>query len=275
MSINAFRQLITEGSELGVDTIDLTGGEPLFHPQFKDMLEFIAQHSFRRINISTNLTLLDDDHVRLFTLKNFVCNISLDGSSQLTVDQIRGKGKFNLIVKNISKLKKNEIPFSLRFSINKLNKNEICGILKLGKNLDAPLEISPTQIAGNADTRLALSIQDKDQICRKIKKYSACISPQTMEESFTKSEKCDGGDPGIISVNVDGIAVSCLMAGIKSQRFADNIPLKKMWLALLPEKRKMKRFKPIYKKCMTCNLRAVCYSGCNITAINNHCLELN
>ncbi len=91
-------RLVDGFAALGVDTIWITGGEPLLHPEWWAILSHCcARGSVRTVGLQTNATLLDEAQVaRLKTLpvEKLRIQVSLDGASPRTHDRVRGAGSF-------------------------------------------------------------------------------------------------------------------------------------------------------------------------------------
>ncbi len=266
------KSIIAESKDLGVSTLDITGGEPLMHPEFEDIIRFAGQKMFKNINISTNALFLNHPNIaNAVKDHNAHCNISLDGATEKTTDAIRGKNSFAKIMTILEMLDSQGVSYSLRFSINSLNKGEVAEMIDLGASLNVKIDISPTQLAGNASRNLVLSNQDITDIKNVIKQKTADNPDQQIEEGFVEGEVCDGGDPGIISVNIDGKAVSCFMMNIIHD--FQGATLKKMWDAMQIEKERLRNFRPQLAQCLNCETRGICESGCNITAIHKNCIK--
>ena len=59
------RRIVSEFAALGGEAICLTGGEPLLHPQWRELLASCReQPSFRSLSLQTNGTLIGDAQVR-------------------------------------------------------------------------------------------------------------------------------------------------------------------------------------------------------------------
>ncbi|MEK7528704.1 MAG: radical SAM protein [Patescibacteria group bacterium] len=274
IDIGLATRIMDEAKEIGVSTMDFTGGEPLIHPSFADIVEYAGKKGFNQLNVSTNAIRLSVESILDAVEKNRVhCNISLDGTTEKTTDSVRGPGSFQKIMKILEELKKRGVSYSLRFSINKRNKDELVAMVELGRNLGVKIDLSPTQLAGSAGSDLILSNDDITEIRTALGKLlSSTSSSQEVEESFVGHEICDGGDPSILAVNIDGVAVSCFMVG-PTHKF-DDPSLKGMWDCMQPEKRRLNGFSPTLAQCAECDERGICDGGCNITAINKGCLNL-
>ena len=92
------RRIVSEFAALGGEEITLTGGEPLLHPQWLDILTFCCeQQSFKSVGVQTNAALLGDARVsaiRALEFEGLAIQVSLDGSSPETHDLVRGRGSF-------------------------------------------------------------------------------------------------------------------------------------------------------------------------------------
>ncbi|MCQ2518484.1 MAG: radical SAM protein [Lachnospiraceae bacterium] len=100
--------------------INLTGGEPLLHPDFFTIASAISQSGIR-LGILTNGTLIDDETAgKLAELKPVFVQVSLDGPSE-THDAIRGKGQFEKALKGIDSLKRYGIKVLVSFTAMKEN----------------------------------------------------------------------------------------------------------------------------------------------------------
>lgn len=92
------RHLAAEHAAFGGDEIWFTGGEPLLHPEWLEILRFCsARLPFRTVGLQTNGALLDE--ARVCALRALRCGglslqVSLDGGAPATHDRVRGRGSF-------------------------------------------------------------------------------------------------------------------------------------------------------------------------------------
>lgn len=90
--------------EHAITNVIISGGEPLLHPHFFDIVKRLREEKFE-IDVCSNGVLFDDN--KLVTLRNFLSeiSISLDGYEPGRHDQMRGlKGSFEKTIINIKKL---------------------------------------------------------------------------------------------------------------------------------------------------------------------------
>lgn len=92
------KRLIREFARLGVEEICLTGGEPLTHPDWFEILSFTCrQPGLTRVRLQTNATLLSDvdiENLGSIGFKGLIVQVSLEGATAQTNDLVRGPGSF-------------------------------------------------------------------------------------------------------------------------------------------------------------------------------------
>lgn len=98
-------KIIQKISCLSVTHLHLLGGEPLLSPNIWDILKFSEKYNIA-VSINTNGTLLNSQKIsKLSKFKNLSqIVISLDGPNAKVNDEIRGKGTFKKVIKNIHNL---------------------------------------------------------------------------------------------------------------------------------------------------------------------------
>lgn len=97
---------VEEGLPLGLHGVKLTGGEPLLHPEFIRIVDFLKDQNLE-ITIETNGTLLTKEIAVHLREKNALrqISISLDGSTKEIHDAFRGvKGSFEKTCRGIHNL---------------------------------------------------------------------------------------------------------------------------------------------------------------------------
>lgn len=115
----------------GMD-INLTGGEPLYSENFSEVVRLLDRNNFlQAYYIITNGLFLDqfpDFSLHHSRFKGW--KISLESHNQKENDSIRGKGTFEIIQHNISRLSD---PWIAMFTLHKNNYQDLDGLIKLVK----------------------------------------------------------------------------------------------------------------------------------------------
>ncbi len=100
--------------------INLTGGEPLFHPSFLKLATEIRRRDLR-LAILTNGTLIDDEFAgKLADLHPRFVQISLDGT-EVIHDAIRGNGNYRKAMNGIEALKRHNVKVLVSFTAQRSN----------------------------------------------------------------------------------------------------------------------------------------------------------
>lgn len=82
----------------------ISGGEPLLHPHFWDILDLVLQNNFSRVLVITNGTLIDESVAKRFAERNCSIQVSINGFTATQHDQLCGVGNFNRTMSGIDNL---------------------------------------------------------------------------------------------------------------------------------------------------------------------------
>ncbi|RLB64835.1 MAG: radical SAM protein, partial [Deltaproteobacteria bacterium] len=103
----SIKRLIKEFVHIGGEEVCLTGGEPLLHPDFLEILSFCQGMKLQNIHVQTNATLMTEKVLKSMAsadTQKLNFQVSLDGGSAATHDLVRGQGSFNKAVSGITQL---------------------------------------------------------------------------------------------------------------------------------------------------------------------------
>ncbi len=110
--------------------VNLTGGEPLLHPDFFPLAEEIRRRGWR-LGVLTNGTLIDEAiAARLAALRPVFVQISLDGPPKVH-DAIRGAGNFDRAMRGIDLLKQKNVRVLVSFTAQKGNAAGFAALARL------------------------------------------------------------------------------------------------------------------------------------------------
>ena len=130
--------LLDDLAEFGVPVVLFSGGEPLARPDLLDLAKYAVNKGMRAV-ISTNGTLIDREKARkLKDIGLSYVGVSLDGMEEVN-DRFRGKkGAFQKAMEGIRNCQKVGLKVGLRFTINRMNAQEIPNIFDLLDTYDIP-----------------------------------------------------------------------------------------------------------------------------------------
>lgn len=155
------KRLISDFAGLGTEKISLAGGEPLLHPDWFEIVKFCCEiPGIRKIRIQTNGTLLSEPTVqRMLSLESkYLCiQVSLEGATARTNDQVRGQGSFDCILKGLKLLAANGLgkQTCIAFTEMRHNFGELPDLLELADGLGVGSLISGTVFSGGRAARAA------------------------------------------------------------------------------------------------------------------------
>lgn len=117
ISLPVIHSIYEDAEKLGCTRIDLLGGEPSCYSDFELLCRFIDKNNIST-TITTNATNINDKNVEAYKCFSQV-TVSVDGFSEETNDDIRGKGTFGKIKRSLEMLSEAECTVYLNCTINK------------------------------------------------------------------------------------------------------------------------------------------------------------
>jgi MoaA/NifB/PqqE/SkfB family radical SAM enzyme len=136
---------------LDIPYLSFSGGEPMTHPEFFAMAEYVCERG-AQLKIETNGHYLTPDNcARLRDIGVKAVQVSLDGASTATFNRIRVLGDFDRAVAGIRHLTAAGVPVEINFSPTHFNVHEIGRVVDLAQELGAySFYTGRTMYTGNA-----------------------------------------------------------------------------------------------------------------------------
>ena len=114
ITFEAFARIADQLCEIGVDSIQITGGEPLLLKDLLKMMLSLSVEKFSKVELYTNGTLINDDWVNFFSDKNIKIALSIHSDIPHEHDKITGtNGSYYRVLNSIKLLRKKKIKFRL------------------------------------------------------------------------------------------------------------------------------------------------------------------
>ncbi len=138
LQLDSLKKTISEAKSLGLQSVKLTGGEPLLYGDMIELLAFLAAEEIT-IFVETNGTLVDRDMVKYFQSCNVEqISVSLDAAIEKVHDEIRGvKGSFDRTLRSLHLLSDYGLNFQIIMTIQRKNSKEIPDVIQLSEKLGA------------------------------------------------------------------------------------------------------------------------------------------
>jgi MoaA/NifB/PqqE/SkfB family radical SAM enzyme len=104
---------LSEVEQLGIATVNLSGGEPFLYPELPEVLTFVSKQQSFGLHISTNGTLIGEKEIALLKNSGASVQVSIDGPEEFH-DRFRGcKGAFHRASQGIQQLVAAEVPVTI------------------------------------------------------------------------------------------------------------------------------------------------------------------
>ena len=201
-------------SELGVDKIRLTGGEPFVR---KDFVKFLKSLSFnqnlKEINITTNGALIANHIDELEKMKINAVNLSIDSLDRKKFFKITRRDVFPKVIDTYNQLLQSRLKLKLNVVIQSgFNTDEIIDFIELTKNDKVSVRFIEEMPFNGKGLRQVKEVWNYDKIFGEINSHFDTISPVLSDKSSTsKNFKVNGykGSFGIIPAFTRTICNDC------------------------------------------------------------------
>ncbi len=212
LSVDEWKRIFKEATELGISFILMAGGEPFMRPE---VIEAAAGYKKIFFPIFTNGTMLRDRYIKLLNKnRNLLPVISIEGEEEYT-DLRRGKGIYSHIKLTMQGLKEKGIFFGASITVTKENYHNILGNTFLSELYQGGCKVVffIEYVPVNSSTKhLILTDQDRDEMDRRLRLYRLQFE-EMLIVSFPGDEKSSGGclaaGRGFFHINSDGSAEPC------------------------------------------------------------------
>jgi len=265
-----FYDVLEQCKNMGVLQLTLSGGEPMLHKNFCDFLRKAKEYDFS-INILSNLTLLDDEIIKIMKeLRLSSVQVSLYSLNPAIHDSITQlKGSFLKTRDSILRLIENDIPLQISCPTMKQNKDCYAEVLnwahehKIRAETDYIMMARYDHTTGNLDNRL--NLDEAAKIITNSIELNPAYRDYLLKADFEKVEARDISGDIVCGVCISSI---CMVAAGNVYPCAGwqgyvcgnvlEAPLKEIW----DNSPKVKYLRGLRKKdfpeCVRCVNKAFC-----------------
>jgi len=286
LSLEKWKDVITQSRELGAKTFFITGGEPFVRKDMCEIIDFITGSQIGgELTILTNAMLFKGD--RLEALKRFrdrplFFQVSLDGATEKTNDKIRGKGCFKGTLQGIKSLKSIGFETVLTTAVADSNHHEIPLIPKLAQEIGCKrihlmwVHRKGRMIENASD--FEISIEKVIDVVQKTKKVADELGIEI--DNFVAMQNRVNSQPGLkYDLSSSGYSTMCvsydgrvypaasfvdedrMVCGSVTHAWGNDTSLKQIWEK--SERLNELRQATLQKKrvCKSCHVKYVCGGG--------------
>jgi SynChlorMet cassette radical SAM/SPASM protein ScmF len=138
LDFDLFKSIIEQAKPLGLTGVKLTGGEPLLHPQFSEILECIQNEGLRLIVETNGVLCTAKVAEKMAACKDPFVSVSLDGADSGTHEWVRGvKGCFDEAIDGLRNLVSEGLRPQVIMTIMRHNKGQMEQMVRVAENLGA------------------------------------------------------------------------------------------------------------------------------------------
>ena len=272
-SVEKLRVAFGELSRNGVESINISGGEPFLRD---DLCEIVGiahdECGIPSVNVVTNGTVAGSFDLRELAKSVACVTVSIDGSSSRSIAYIRGQQRFDVLVHMVEDLKESGIRTRILPTLHAKNIDEFSAYLALAAELQVELNFS--LLSFPPDRRgIAELIPDKKKLeelaCKQGARLDLTREAGPFGINMQVKETCGAGCRNL-SVDVDGGLYPChmLQAG---EFLMGNIFEEQLSEILDRSADRVNAWFPHVEAidgCATCDFNFVCGGGCRARAIN-------
>lgn len=201
-------------SELGVNKVRLTGGEPFVRKDFVKFLEMLDYNDLLdEINITTNGALISKHIERIEQLKVKSVNLSLDSLNRQKFAEITRRDVFDQVYQTLEKLEKSSIDLKLNFVVQSgINTDEINDFVELTKHKNIAVRFIEEMPFNGVGQKKRKEVWNYNKIIQNIEnKYNNIDKLVDKKSSTSRNFKIDNyvGTFGIIPAFTRTICGDC------------------------------------------------------------------
>ena len=166
--------IMRQAVDAGVTCIDLTGGECLTHPGFKEIYRYLVMQGVH-VSVLTNGQLIDEELINLFVQYPPACvQITVYGSNREAYLNVTGRDAFQDVMSAITRLKEAGLRVSISITPNRFMQRDVGALLELVRSLGIVYRIGSTTLPARPETgRIIDDFIVDNEVLREIRKLEA------------------------------------------------------------------------------------------------------
>lgn len=156
LDLEKVKKVLLVSKEFGINSVKLTGGEPLLYPYLEELLKYIRNINIPYIDLTTNISMLNDKNIEILNKYNVnALTLSLDTLNKTKFSYLTNYNNFALITKNLKnviskfkgKIRINCIIFDYKFEETDYDQIiELCKKNELGLRFVEPSKVDGLSI---------------------------------------------------------------------------------------------------------------------------------
>jgi MoaA/NifB/PqqE/SkfB family radical SAM enzyme len=173
LDLESVRRLLPSLAQLQTEVALISGGEPLLHPQWREMCGLLRSSGLQLWLLTSGLSLAK--HARQAAELFESITVSVDGTDRETYRAIRGLDAFDNVCAGIRAAAATTVPVGMRVTLQRANYRQLPDFVELARQLDArqvsflPVDVANPHAFGRTDDfarDLALRPADLEELDR-------------------------------------------------------------------------------------------------------------
>jgi radical SAM protein with 4Fe4S-binding SPASM domain len=264
LNLNEIKEVLASLNNLGALSLNITGGEPLTHPDLDKIISEAKSYNFH-IRLKTNGILLNSSKAkRLFSLGVREVDISLYGASETTYIDFCKKEGFQKTIEAINVAKDANLKVNVSIILHKLNFRDLGAMIHIIEDLGVFFQVSDeiTDRYDNTNASNELGLSQSDYLELLEGPFHYFFDHENKERSL----QC-GCAKTVLGIGAFGDVFPCIGAPVVSGNIRDN-GLEFIWenSPILKNIRELKS--DDFKECSTCPLIEVCSRSSGSAFVN-------
>jgi len=152
LTVDQWIHIMQQAVDAGMQSADLTGGECLTYPGFKDIYLFLLSQGIK-VSVLTNGCLLTDEMVEFFSqYKPETVQMSVYGSNDDAYERVTGHRVFHKVIAGIERLQSAGIHIKISITPNKYMKEDASALIELVRSLGVEYMIGSVTLPARPET---------------------------------------------------------------------------------------------------------------------------
>ena len=152
LTVEQWKRIIDMAVNAGIMYADITGGECLTYPGFKEVYLHLW-HRGVRPSVLTNASLLTDEMAGFFQkYPPRLIQISVYGSNAEAYKRVTGRDAYEAVMAGIQRLKEKALPFKLIITPSRYMQDDAEALLKLLQDMKVPYGVGGVTLAARPET---------------------------------------------------------------------------------------------------------------------------
>lgn len=273
LTTNEWKNVLYKLHEKGVETLFVSGGEPLLRKDIIELLKYAKDElKFSKIILATNGTIGNKEIFEELALYTDSVSVSIDGFDDSSADVIRDEGTFKRVCENLLLMKRANMNLSLLPTIHKKNYMYIDEYLKFAEKYEVPINFSLLTCSNKEEmNNYILTEEDFLQFVIKYSDKNINIEDVPSNVSNLNFRATCGAGENMISVNYKGDVFPCHMLQ-KEELCMGNILHDEISTVIESQRAKevSSRNVDANEECAGCDVRYLCGGGCKARSYNEN-----